>query len=737
MHNYFMPMKKNLLIVLLGIVPFISQAEIVTESQAEATASRFFNGATSKYSRANNLPLKLVWNGLPKSSRTTNNDIPAFYVFNRGKDQGFVIVSGEDAIRPILGYSEKGSFGVEGMPANLREWMKHLNRKVAEVRRQELQPTEKVRKAWNLPTIAQTVVNLETPNWDQTSPYSDKTPYKYYTGCTITATAIVMGYHQWPDCGVGQLRGYTSNGIDVPAVTLGHPYHWKKMPYLNGNGLNWIDEEQADAVSTLMRDLGVMGKASYSWDGTSADPSIMAIKLPRHMKYKESIMHLKHDFFSEEVWLQMMKSEIDAQRPILYAGYNFNSGHAFVLDGYDTDGLFSVNWGWGGMSNGYFELTSLTPNNQGAGGSTSGYNADQEAVIRILPNRPGNTFEHFEKMTFVIHSVSGSNAKMGLQITDIGQGIQQGSTIVISAGAFVNLGTDIFEGNMKLAITDATGRIKKELYTTPGKRVMSPGAITMPLDELRDFCKVTLEDPIANGDRIRLLYLSKEGQWLPVTCDEPDGQWEIILKQSDIPPVNINLETISGNNLGNRALVSFSAEVQTSPSVEGVEAFYAELKNESTIVLKKIESQDERLIIPANTGVILATVGNSTFSMQPSTGISINVPVSNLLHPTTAQGSLINGTENAYLLTRRESNVLFQSIGNNDKKIAANSSYLILPPYIKERHLRIVFDEMTGIGQANIENESYAPTYDLSGRRVNGIMKGGIYIKNGKKIIVK
>ena len=730
-------MKKDLLIVLLGIVPLISHAEVITEGQAEATAYRFFTGSTGRQSRASNVPLKMVWNGLTKTARTATNEIPSFYVFNRGDDQGFVIISGDDATKPVLGYSYEGTFGVENMPENLKKWMNRLHHQITGIRQKGIQPTAEVKEAWDQMGANEVVVKMETPVWNQTSPYSDKTPYHYYTGCTITATAIVMGYHQWPDCGVGELKGYTANGIQVEGVTLGYPYRWDKMPYLNGNSFDWQDAEQADAVATLMRDLGVMGRAAYSWQGTTADPEIMAFKLPRHMKYSESIMHLKHEFFSEGVWQQMMKSELDALRPILYAGYNFSSGHAFVLDGYDAEGLFSVNWGWGGMSNGFFDLTTLDPSQQGAGGSNAGYDTDQEAVLHIFPNRPEDALEYYEKLSFVTHSVSGSLAGMGLQVTEPGEGMQQGSTITISAGALVNLGSSRFESHMKLAITDAQGRIKRDLYTSPGMRNMSPGSITMPLDELRDFYTLTLEDPIQAGDRIRLLYLSKNGQWKPVTCDEPDGQWEIVLKQGEVIPTPLEVQTVSGLNLGSRALCTFSSMVPTRPSANEVEAFYAEAKDNQTISLKRIEPQGNQLVIPANTGVLLATEGELQFTMEPSNAPTAIVPETNLLHPTTAEGIHVAPSVNAYILGKKTDNVLFYTLSDNDRKIAANRSYLILPSQVQSPQINFAFDEATGIDSPTADQSTTTKIYDLTGRQVHHISKGGLYIKNGKKVFMK
>ena len=742
-------MSNKLLFSLFGLTPFLCYADQVPVGEAERVAQQFFgqHPVTVKGQHTGNETLKLVWQGRAKQSRSTAQGMPTYYVFNRGDNKGFVVISGEDAVRPVLAYAYEGSFGTENIPENLKQWMNHVDKEIADVRAQQMEPTAEVKAAWEKMDYAQEKVQLVTPWWNQTKPYNTKCPgyggwedWHAYTGCTITATAIVMGYHQWPDRGQGQLKGYTTGGLGVwvEGVNLDeYAYRWDKMPDINGNILPTDEnsaeyKDQEDAISTLMRDLGVMARARYDFDGTSAHIDMMEARLPRNMKYNENMFYAQRKYFTDKEWHRLMTHEIDHQRPILYAGYDKTMGHAFVLDGYDANGFFSVNWGWGGMSNGFYSMDALNPYEQGAGGFGSGYSNEAEAVLRITPNRLGDELEPLEYITFT----ETNYVEKGLHFADPNQLIEQGAEAVVTAGRYCNLGNQSYRGALQLVITNARGDIKKVLHTTP-ERDLSTGMGTMPLYETGDRVTVTFEDPIAPGDRIRLVYLSQDGTWKPVVTADPNATWEIVLKEGDATPQEVEVTTVEGVNLGAHALATFSADVPTTPSDDAVEVYYAEAKDAQTIVLKKVERAGDRLVVPAHTGVVLSTQRATDFRMLPVTQEAVHIPESNLLRPSTGQGMTVDSSVNAFILGKRDSNVLFYHLSSDDRKIAAHRSYIVLPSTVALSDIKMVFDEVTGIEGVTKDEAEDNVVYDLSGRKVRRVVKGGIYIKNGKKFIVR
>ena len=318
----------------MGMTPLVGYADQVPVDRAEIAAQQFFgnDGTTAQALRTDVPKLKLVWEGRGRTGRAVSEDAPTCYVFNRGDREGFVIISGDDAVQPVLAYAHEGAFGTKNMPENLKGWMDYVDTAIAEVRASGTEATAEVKAAWNKLGYADVVVRLNTPWWNQNKPYNSKCPgypgwgeWRAYTGCTMTATAIVMGYHQWPDQPVGELKGYKSGGIGVwvEGVNLNdHPYRWDKMPEINNNILpndeNSAEyKEQEDAISTLMRDLGVMLRANYDFDGTTAMPDMVQARLPRYMKYNENIIYVERKHFSDQGWHRLLTHELDHKRPIV------------------------------------------------------------------------------------------------------------------------------------------------------------------------------------------------------------------------------------------------------------------------------------------------------------------------------------------------------------------------------------------------------------------------------------
>ena len=163
------------------------------------------------------------------------------------------------------------------MPLNIKAWMQSMKESILLRERQYKYHPDSNFEQWKSYTLSRAKeVILDTPYWEQDDSYNRKCPVKYgrhcYTGCAVTATAIVIGYHQWPDKGNGTLPKYTSktNEFILGPITLGEAYNWKNMPKINGNIMDTNNAEQADAISPLMFHLGVMARADYSTTGTTA-----------------------------------------------------------------------------------------------------------------------------------------------------------------------------------------------------------------------------------------------------------------------------------------------------------------------------------------------------------------------------------------------------------------------------------------------------------------------------------
>ena len=740
-------MKKNLFVFLLGLAPWVGHAEVISESQAHQIALDFFNVSPS---RSVALPLKMVWDGQEKAARATAASRPAFYVFNRGENQGFVIVSGNDSALPILAYSNVGTFGVENMPENIRQWARERSLEMQQIGEAEVKSEADVRKARIKALQKGEEVVLKTPSWSQDDPYNRRCP-KFWdtpapTGCTITATAIVMGYYQWPDRGVGTIPGYTYNdlygqSVSVPEVTLGEEYLWGIMPSINGNALDFSNEAQANTIAGLMAHIGTLAKAHYNYTLTSAEPSDVAANLPKYMKYKKGLKCLNRDYFTFSRWTQMLKDEINASHPFVYTGYDAakTAGHAFVLDGYNSEGLFHVNWGWGGLSDGFYALTALSPAYQGIGGSSSGdFSYSNYALMDMRPCYDGKEDPAYESCEFIKYY----NKPLGLSVDDLPNPVTVGSSFIVTGGRFVNMGNVSLNTELGLVHTDKYGVVKEVLYNDKlgDAYAVAPGEFCSSIvNNGEPRISVTIQKEVIPGDRLRFVYKSTvDGSWKPVIADPELGKWEIVLSEATQEAEPIPVSTTASDNLTGHAVATFSAEWATTASDPKVEAYYAEQKDQSTIVLKQIERQAGNLVVPANTGVVLSTAAAASFTMEPTSAAPAHVPASNLLKSTTAYGTTVSNDENAYILSKKGGEVMFHVLSGSHRTIAANRSYLVLPASVNAATVKMNFeDAVTGMEELTIKEEQKAQIYDLSGRKVTRTVSGGVYIKNGRKFVVK
>lgn len=530
---------KILLLLLFSLLATATSGESLSEEQAFATACKFFQNDQQSTTRSSQL--YLVWDGEDFNTRSISSQ-PAFYVYNRGENQGFVIVSASRSTKPILGFSYSGHFSIDQMPSNIKTWMRNLRHDIQTIQRLKLTPSEQVKKAWATVQVEGEEKDLGTPNWDQDAPYNLFCPMAYgrhtYTGCAVTAACIVMGYHQWPKEGVGTLPAYTTSTYQqhIEATQLGESYHWEKMPYIGGNPLDETNVEQGEAVSKLMFHVGVMARADFTISATSASLRTICDRMPTYMKYSPSTQYYRRKEFTDPAWIKMLREEIDAQRPVIYEGFDENNmGHAFVLDGYKGTEYFNVNWGWSGYCNGFFLLSDLAPMSQGIGGNQSGtFNLLQGAIVGMQPRDESSSEK--ENLQFIYSSSFAD----GIETYGMVLPVKKGDHFYVDAGLVRNLGVDVFNGYFSLAMTDADGKII-ETYTHERVTNLMPASNALGTSTNS---VITINEEVKAGYRLRLLYQADLSDvWRPVKCAPSIGQWEVLL--NDAQPEEKSLEEMS------------------------------------------------------------------------------------------------------------------------------------------------------------------------------------------------
>ena len=330
---------------------------------------------------------------------TAETEFQNFYIFSA--DSGFVIVAGDERVIPILGYSKTSPFVTENMPENLRWWLEGYEGQIQEVMDNSIPATAEIATKWSClktgeaePMRGNRSVELPlTTKWDQGAPYNDSCPItsggaQCVTGCVATAIAQVLKYWNYPTQGLGSktLEATQAFGsvlhpecypihVDFSATT----YDWQNM---DNSLTSSSPQEKIDAVATLMKHCGVAMNMNYgtSREGGSESTLSYADSICKYFDYSSCASFYSQVNYSDDEWIAMLKNEIDHSRPVLYRGTDDDGegGHAFVFYGYSND-KFQVNWGWGGSSNGLYEIGRLNTSN-------GKFNLANNAVLYLMPN---------------------------------------------------------------------------------------------------------------------------------------------------------------------------------------------------------------------------------------------------------------------------------------------------------------------------------------------------------------
>lgn len=333
-----------------------------------------------------------------KRVKSVSGEVPAYYVFPNGEGKGFTVVSGDDRLPEVVGYSDKGTYDEENLPSNYVGFMKAYEEMVGQLDNGDSRASASIAEAkalrssgYQQPAVAPLLGNIQ---WNQMIPYNNMCPMynstnRSVTGCVATAMAQVMMYYQYPKILQANIPAYVSRtkNLSIPQINQGEKYDWANMlpKYASYEPLNYTDA-QATAVAKLMYHCGAACEMDY---GPSSGANVTPAILSTYFGYDSDLMQdLNRDVFTLAEWSQIMDKELSARRPILYSGRSSGGGHEFVCDGTDGNGLYHINWGWGGYQDGYFDVTILNPDKGGAGSGNApdGYNQSCSMIIGIAPD---------------------------------------------------------------------------------------------------------------------------------------------------------------------------------------------------------------------------------------------------------------------------------------------------------------------------------------------------------------
>lgn len=385
-------MKKLYVFMLSVIAVLAANAEPVSRSEALQKARQFMPGKQFNANQA-----------FSRSKRVMADKEP-FYIFN-AEEGGFVVISGDDRTVPVIGYSEKGQLLQDDMPDNLRNWLDGYAEQLQAIENGEATPAlPRSAKVTRGVSAKPAIAPLIKTTWNQSVPYNLKVPsldYEYegkkytlpcVTGCVATALAQVMYYYRWPlTCPALDAYTTSSKGIEVPALPA-TTFQWDKMQ------LTYAGNETGDpanSVAELMRYVGQANEMDYNISSNGGSGAyIHQDVMFNTFGYSRNMYSAYRYEYSTVEWENLIYQELAAGRPVLYSGTSYDAGadkfggHQFICDGYDGNGLFHMNWGWGGQSDSYFVLSIANPHSKGIGGGStkSGYYLGQSAEIGFKPD---------------------------------------------------------------------------------------------------------------------------------------------------------------------------------------------------------------------------------------------------------------------------------------------------------------------------------------------------------------
>lgn len=436
----------------------------VTPDQAARTARRVLPGASLR--------------------RGDTRAAPAspYYIFE-GPAGGFALVAADDALPPLIAWSPRGDWPEGPLPENLRAWMEAW----------ALRPSQ-----GGLPPARGAVRGgtgklLETANWNQTAPFNNACPViggqRALTGCSAVALGILMRYHRWPESGRGTHPAYNYyvnypvNGQSVvgtaPAQSFERPYRWDNMP------LDVTAATPASAVTeiaTLLYDTAIL---ALSWFGTAGTPGFtycLPEALAEYMGYDAGMEEYHKSYYSDSQWLQMLYDNIDGCGPVLYSGQSAQEGHAFIIDGYDADGLLHINWGWGGHANGYFAFPNF-----------DAYTREHAAILGARPDQGGTPAIHL----YVDRISEGEG------LTSPDSRFSAGQPFELNCRFLYNAASRDFSGRVAFARINREDRIEEIVSAEQTLTLPSNGYIG-----IRGNGTVT---EINYGDRIGVVYRTGDG----------------------------------------------------------------------------------------------------------------------------------------------------------------------------------------------------------------------------------
>lgn len=494
--------KKLFLLVLAVMEAAVVCAGVVPVSDALQTAQDFINKhqTTKAGVRQRTAPSRLV---LEQAVYRDHSDL---YIFNNNTDEGFVIVSADDRTQPILGYSDSGTFDEERIPDNLRRWLDDYSE---QIRQLDYLGISHRMSAASRATGRHPISPLIPCKWSQKVPYKDLCPVDPSTkdtcaaGCCAIAMAQAMYYYKYPSRTTTTIPAYTTKTqkISMPAISP-TDIDWENIlpVYTDDNATT----TQKQAVASLIRLCGSAITTDYRSASSSSSIENIAYALRSYFGYDAGLQVTNHLAMGLNEWDDAIYGELAAARPVIYRGQrdrkDAHSNHDFVVDGYDEDGYYHLNWGWNGRWNGYFLLNVLSPYvsaEDEARLSNEGYSLGHWAIFGMQPDTGGTP----PPLVMTSKGLKLTNGNATLQRNSLSSDFPE---VALTCKTF-NMTGEINSFDVGVGLIDANGKLVGTAFAKSADLDPNYGWKSLK-------AKITFGKGLDNGT-YRLVNISRESGW--------------------------------------------------------------------------------------------------------------------------------------------------------------------------------------------------------------------------------
>lgn len=671
-------MKKYIFSLALMLISLSISASPRTAEQALQVAKKFV-ASSAKLSGVRSAALTLAPTATVQKAKgmgLIQQQTPSYYVCNI-ENGGFIVVSGDDRFKEVLGYSLEGTFTSESqLPEGLRYWLSFLSEEMAAAVEAGYEKSA-IETRLSAANPAVSVEPLIKSKWNQNSPYNNMLNGNM-TGCVATGTAQVMRFWKYPVRGTGSHAGAHSPNYfaDFGATT----YDWANM--LDTYGSGWESKAEVDAVATLMLHVGVATDMQWGKSQSATANAYAAYALINFFGYNKNLYIESRDQMAAGAWKELLIDQLQTGHPLCYAGMSTADGgvgHFFVCDGYDaqTD-KFHFNWGWSGQFDGYYEVSALEPGTGGIGAGMGSYNYYQNVFVNVQPQLTGEPRVCFNCNSINISGTSKAN-------------------VTVTPKSMSNDNTGNVIGNLGLAVYDNAGNMIKYI----------PSGVTLPISGYHIGSTFTGDFPYkVDVSQVPV------GTYLVAPAAKADDMEKAFRIRAKYDETNFFTMEVTATG------VKFTP-AQSLPNITASEI--------------KLVSNSEGNIFQELVATFEVTVtNNSAVPFNDEIGVQISRSRGAKV-VIAVPASLAAGETKTVTVSRAIPSTLAVNTGYTAQPCyGVNGTYTTVSPSITVN----VKDKASSIATLETPETSATNLFNLSGQKV-GAGYHGIVIKNGKKVLVK